>query len=206
MILFVITAAGVSGAVPLVNGMVADLFDDRARGRAVGALYGIVSLFVAVFGLLIGQLSRNENGWRYGFFVAGGMQLLFGLLAALFFRDPGVGAAEAAQPRQQPRTPLPIRDDLPSGGVPDDRSLTRERTWSQHGNEHGHAGRDFGILAVVRSLVRGCAPGRIRTRDRRIRSPRKVLSTHYSNCRSMPLSPSMCSCRRPAMPLSAAYR
>lgn len=38
--LFTIAAIGVAGGAPLVNGFLADLFDDRTRGRAVGLLRG----------------------------------------------------------------------------------------------------------------------------------------------------------------------
>lgn len=101
VLLFLVGAAGTSGGGPLVNGMVADLFDDRARGRAVGALYGLVALFVAALGPLMGQLSRVHDGWRYGFFAAGALQLVFGVLVARYFHDPGVGAAEAAPPTRE---------------------------------------------------------------------------------------------------------
>ncbi|MFE7189604.1 MFS transporter [Kitasatospora sp. NPDC057541] len=94
VLLFGIAAAGVAGSGPLINGILADLFDDRSRGRAAGVLFGTVALFTAVLGPVLGHLSPLDNGWRYGFFVLGGLQLLAGVLILLFFEDPGVGASE----------------------------------------------------------------------------------------------------------------
>ncbi|MER7706358.1 MFS transporter [Kitasatospora sp. NPDC097605] len=94
VVLFGIAAIGISGSGPLVNGILADLFDDRTRGRAAGVLFGSIAVFTAVLGPLFGQLSRFGDGWRYGFFLLGAMQLLSGIAILLFFEDPGVGGAE----------------------------------------------------------------------------------------------------------------
>ncbi|SCF56749.1 MFS transporter [Streptomyces sp. Ncost-T10-10d] len=94
LVLFTIAAAGVAGGGPLVNGLLADLFDDRMRGRAAGYMYGLASLATGISGPLLGLLSDVKDGWRYGFFVAGSIQVVFGVLILLFLRDPGVGAAE----------------------------------------------------------------------------------------------------------------
>ncbi|MBV2155141.1 MFS transporter [Kitasatospora sp. SUK 42] len=94
LVLFGVAAAGLAGAGPLINGILADLFDDRTRGRAAGVLFGSVALFTALLGPLLGHLSQLDDGWRYGFFILGGLQLLSGLALLLFFEDPGVGAAE----------------------------------------------------------------------------------------------------------------
>ncbi|MFF2352158.1 MFS transporter [Kitasatospora sp. NPDC058115] len=94
VVLFAIAAAGVAGSGPLINGILADLFDDRARGRAAGVLFGTVALVTGLLGPVLGQLSRVDGGWRYGFFAVGAMQLLAGFAVLLFFDDPGVGGAE----------------------------------------------------------------------------------------------------------------
>ncbi|MFF7454592.1 MFS transporter [Kitasatospora sp. NPDC008115] len=94
VVLFGIASIGIAGSGPLVNGVLADLFDDKTRGRASGVLFGSIALFTAVLGPLFGQLSRLGNGWRYGFFVLGTMQLLAGCAILLFFKDPGVGGSE----------------------------------------------------------------------------------------------------------------
>ncbi|MEU1287726.1 MFS transporter [Kitasatospora sp. NPDC005856] len=107
LVLFAVAAVGVAGSGPLVNGILADLFDDRTRGRASGVLFGSVALFTALLGPLLGQLSVLDGGWRYGFFVLGGLQLLAGVAILLFFEDPGVGASEPqlAGLRAESRTP-----------------------------------------------------------------------------------------------------
>ncbi len=94
LLLFTIGAAGIAGAGPLANGLLVDLFDDRSRGRAAGALYGTAALITAVVGPVLGQLTRVHDGWRYGFFASGALQIMCGVLVLLFLRDPGVGAAE----------------------------------------------------------------------------------------------------------------
>ncbi|MFF8615602.1 MFS transporter [Streptomyces sp. NPDC015350] len=94
LILFTIAAAGVAGGGPLANALLADLFDDTRRGRAAALLYGLAALGMGAAGPLLGLLSGSADGWRYGFFVAGGLQVLFGVLVLLFLHDPGVGAAE----------------------------------------------------------------------------------------------------------------
>ncbi|MBD0672066.1 MFS transporter [Streptomyces sp. CBMA156] len=94
VVLFGVAAVGIAGSGPLVNGILADLFDDRTRGRASGVLFGSIALFTAVLGPLFGQLSLIGDGWRYGFFLLGTLQLLAGVAILVFFEDPGVGAAE----------------------------------------------------------------------------------------------------------------
>jgi len=94
LVLCTIAAAGFAGGGPLVNGILADLFGDSSRGRAAGVLYGGVALLTAVVGPLMGQLSRIPDGWRYGFFISGGITVIFGVLVWRFFDDPAVGAAD----------------------------------------------------------------------------------------------------------------
>ncbi|MFJ4656789.1 MFS transporter [Nocardia sp. NPDC088792] len=100
--LYAIAAIGYAAGGPLVNGILADLFDESRRGRAAGWLYGGTALIGAVLGPLFGQLSRIPDGWRYGFFTAGAITVLFGLIVWRFFEDPAIGAAEskAAAPPQ----------------------------------------------------------------------------------------------------------
>ncbi|NBE53035.1 MFS transporter [Streptomyces boluensis] len=98
LVLATIASAGIAGGGPLVNGLVADLFDDADRGRASGVLYGIAALGLGVTGPLLGLLSDVENGWRYGFFASGAFQIVFGVLILAFLRDPGIGAREGAGP------------------------------------------------------------------------------------------------------------
>ncbi|MBF9069038.1 MFS transporter [Streptacidiphilus fuscans] len=94
LVLATVASAGFAGGSVLVNGILADMFDDTRRGRAAGYLYAGVAVLLAVVSPVLGLLSRVHDGWRYGFFTSGGVTVLFGVLVAAFFRDPGVGAAE----------------------------------------------------------------------------------------------------------------
>ncbi|MRH91708.1 MFS transporter [Nocardia sp. SYP-A9097] len=96
--LYGVAALGFAAGGPLINGILADLFDDNTRGRAAGLLYGGFALLAAVIGPLLGQLSRIPDGWRYGFFASGGLTVVFGLLVWRYFDDPRVGAADGAHP------------------------------------------------------------------------------------------------------------
>lgn len=94
LVLYAITAAGFQGAQPIVNDLLGDLFDDKTRGRATGYLYGALQLSNVVMGPVIGMLSLIENGWRYGFFVSGALNIVMGALVLAFLKDPGIGASE----------------------------------------------------------------------------------------------------------------
>ncbi|MEW2485491.1 MFS transporter [Streptomyces sp. NPDC048411] len=94
VVMTTVVAAGAAGCGPLVAGIVGDLFDDTSRGRATGFLFAGVALYSGVLGPLLGQLSSFSDGWRYGFFAVGALQILTGLALLRFLRDPGIGAAE----------------------------------------------------------------------------------------------------------------
>ncbi|MFJ2766576.1 MFS transporter [Streptomyces sp. NPDC087300] len=104
LILTTVAAAGAAGGGPLTSAMLSDLFDDRARGRAAGLLYGLAGLGVGVAGPLLGLLSDVRDGWRYGFFASGAVQVLFGVLVLLFLHDPGVGATDGRRADKPPPT------------------------------------------------------------------------------------------------------
>ena len=91
-----VTAAFVAASLPLISEITSDLFDERSRGRASGYTWGGVALLGAIAGPLLGQLANVEDGWRYGFYLWGGIMVVLALAVWLFFEDPGVGASEAA--------------------------------------------------------------------------------------------------------------
>lgn len=95
LVMYCVFAAGVAGAHIIVTEILADMFDDRTRGRAVGYMYGALQVFVSVVGPLLGQLSGVPDGWRIAFWLAGAFNILSGLLIAAVFRDPGLGASES---------------------------------------------------------------------------------------------------------------
>ncbi|WP_157355761.1 MFS transporter [Nocardia terrae] len=92
--LYSIAAVGFAAGGPLINGILSDLFPDRRRGRAAGWLYAGFAVTGAILTPLFGQLSRVENGWRYGFFIVGAVTIGCGLLVWRYFVDPRIGAAD----------------------------------------------------------------------------------------------------------------
>ena len=101
LFLYCLLAAGYAGAPPIITEVLSDLFDDRTRGRAVGTMYGCVSLLGSVAGPLIGQLSGIQDGWRIGFWAVGAINMLAGVLVLVLFEDPGIGATEIGPARQR---------------------------------------------------------------------------------------------------------
>ncbi|MCU1643365.1 MAG: L-galactonate transporter [Nocardia sp.] len=88
VILYAIAAAGFAGSGPIALGIVGDIYDDNHRGRATGLFYAGVALTTGIAAPLFGRLSEFENGWRYGYFIAGGMCVLVGVLIVSFLEDP----------------------------------------------------------------------------------------------------------------------
>ena len=83
-----------AAALPIVTEITGDLFDEKSRGRANGWTWGAISLVGAILGPFIGQLSGIPDGWRYGYYGAGAINILVALIVLLYFKDPGVGASE----------------------------------------------------------------------------------------------------------------
>ncbi|WP_221583733.1 MFS transporter [Microbacterium sp. G2-8] len=94
VVLYTIMAAGTAAAHAIVPTVISDSYPDRSRGRVVGWVYGVVAAAGSIAAPLVGQLANVEDGWRYAFFIFGGINMLFGLLILLFYKDPGEGAAE----------------------------------------------------------------------------------------------------------------
>ncbi|MFJ2738117.1 MFS transporter [Streptomyces sp. NPDC087440] len=94
LIFYTILAAGYAAGGPIITEVIGDLFGSSSRGRAVGIVYGTVSLVSAVIGPLKGQLAGVDEGWRWGLWGIGTFNVLLGLALLIWFRDPGRGAAE----------------------------------------------------------------------------------------------------------------
>ncbi|MFI5610340.1 MFS transporter [Amycolatopsis sp. NPDC051903] len=88
-------SACVIGATPIANAVIADSFDDRSRAKAAGYLYGAVNSIAAFLGPVLALFTGLTDGWRYGMWTIGAICVVSGLVVALFFTDPGVGAAES---------------------------------------------------------------------------------------------------------------
>ena len=109
--LLLLYAIGVSGTVasePISNGLVSDLFKPSERGKVYGALRSIGGLLGIVLTPLIGQLAGipDNQGWRIGMYIMGGIGVLSGLLTWRFVTDPrkagGIAvAATADEPAPQ---------------------------------------------------------------------------------------------------------
>ncbi|WP_341975878.1 MFS transporter [Microbacterium sp. LTA6] len=94
VLLQTVQAGAVIGLSPIANAVIADSFDDKSRGRAVGMLYGVSAILGAVIGPLIGLLSLWDAGWRWGFWGIGALLILTGFLVLLLFREPEIGSAD----------------------------------------------------------------------------------------------------------------
>ncbi len=89
-----VTSLFVAAALPIVSEITSDLFDQASRGRASGYTWGAISLLGSIAGPLLGQLANVTDGWRWGFFIWGAIMIALGVVMAIFFVDPGVGASE----------------------------------------------------------------------------------------------------------------
>ncbi|WP_420036405.1 MFS transporter [Streptomyces sp. cg28] len=94
LVLYTVLAAGYAAAHPIISELIGDLFGGSSRGRAVGVVYGAVSLVSAGVGPLKGQLAGVDDGWRWGLWGIGTFNILLGAALWIWFRDPGRGAAE----------------------------------------------------------------------------------------------------------------
>ncbi|MBV1935622.1 MFS transporter [Streptomyces sp. BV286] len=94
LVLCTLLSAGYAAAGPLANELIGDLFDSRSRGRAVGVLYGTLNLTSSLLAPLLGQLAGVEDGWRWGLWGIGTLNVLVGIALCFWLRDPGPGASE----------------------------------------------------------------------------------------------------------------
>ncbi len=100
-----ISLIGASASMPLMQEMLMDLFDDEERGKAVSIVFGVSGIVMIPMMGVNAWLAGMDSGWRYGFYAAGILSALSGLIIWLFLDDPGRGAAdmnlEAEQVRQE---------------------------------------------------------------------------------------------------------
>ncbi|MFC7621208.1 MFS transporter [Microlunatus sp. GCM10028923] len=94
VVLQTLQAGCVVGISPISNAVIADTFPDKNRGRATGYFYGITSLLGSFIAPVLGQLSGIPDGWRWGWWLIGGILILVGLLILVLFKEPKVGGAD----------------------------------------------------------------------------------------------------------------
>jgi len=91
--LLLLYALGVLGTVagePISNGLVSDLFKPNERGSVYGTMRAITGAGSVLITPLLGQLAGipDNQGWRYGMFIMGGIGVLSGILSWIFVSDP----------------------------------------------------------------------------------------------------------------------
>ncbi|MGI5471728.1 MFS transporter [Streptomyces sp. CA-132043] len=99
LVLYGLAAVGAAAGQPVIHEIIGDLFDEGARGRAVGWLYGGVTLAGSLLTPVIAQVAGAPHGWRTGFLVIAAIMLAAALLVLCAYRDPGTGAADGLDAR-----------------------------------------------------------------------------------------------------------
>ena len=97
--LFIFVSISLVGAVasmPLMQEILMDLFGDEERGKAVSIVFGGSAIVMLPLMGVNAWLAGMESGWRYGFYAAGILSAISGLIIWLFLDDPGRGASETA--------------------------------------------------------------------------------------------------------------
>ncbi len=102
--LFIFVTISLLGAVaslPLMQELLMDLFGDEERGKAVSVVYGVAGLAALPLFAVNAWLAGMESGWRYGFYGAGVMSFVSGILIWKFLEDPGLGAADMSEAERE---------------------------------------------------------------------------------------------------------
>jgi len=94
IIFLLISLIGASASQPLMQELLMDLFGDEERGKAVSIVFGLAGLVALPMIAVNAWLSGMDSGWRYGFYGAGVLSAISGLLIWAFLKDPGRGAAD----------------------------------------------------------------------------------------------------------------
>lgn len=97
MLLYTIGVLGTVAGEPISNGLVSELFDSTERGKVYGTMRSVTGAGSILLTPLLGQLAGmpNNQGWRIGMFIMGGIGVLAGLLTWLFVSDPKRAVSDA---------------------------------------------------------------------------------------------------------------
>ena len=90
---------GEAGSTPQSHSMIADLYPQHERARALGIFSLGISLGV-MFGFLAGGVISSVWGWRAAFFVVGLPGLLLAIVVGLTVREPERGLADGDSGRR----------------------------------------------------------------------------------------------------------
>lgn len=98
LLLYGIGVLGTVAGEPISNGLVSDLFKPTERGKVYGTMRSITGAGAILLTPLIGQLAGipNNQGWRIGMYLMGGIGVLGGVLTWLFATDPWKAGGIAA--------------------------------------------------------------------------------------------------------------
>jgi MFS family permease len=88
LILYGIAVIGTVASEPIANGLLADLFEDEERGKAYGAIRSVGTFAGLLITPALGIFANIENGWRYGMFVIGAINILAGILVLFMVKEP----------------------------------------------------------------------------------------------------------------------
>lgn len=90
VLLYGIGVLGTVAAEPISNGLVSDIFKPNERGKVYGTMRSVTGAGSIIMTPLLGQLAGipDNQGWRIGMFIMGGISILGGLLTWAFVTDP----------------------------------------------------------------------------------------------------------------------
>jgi MFS family permease len=98
LILYAIAVIGTVASEPIANGLLADLFEEDERGKAYGAIRSVATGAGLLITPALGMLANVENGWRYGMFIMGAVNILAGLMVLFMVKEPPRRTLIAADP------------------------------------------------------------------------------------------------------------
>lgn len=90
LLLYGLGVLGTVAAEPISNGLVSDLFKSSERGKVYGSMRSIGGIGSIIVGPLLGQLANlpDNQGWRIGMFIMGGIAVASGIMTWIFAEDP----------------------------------------------------------------------------------------------------------------------
>ncbi|HMQ34755.1 MAG TPA: MFS transporter, partial [Chloroflexaceae bacterium] len=98
LILYAIAVIGTVASEPIANGLLSDLFEEDERGKAYGSIRSVATGAGLLITPALGQLANVEDGWRYGMFIMGAVNILAGLLVLIMVKEPPRRTAVADDP------------------------------------------------------------------------------------------------------------